>query len=87
MAHSLTLMTVPADPGLAVADEGGRAREALAITGERGRSTLRNLRSILSVLTDGDDSPREPTADLGRLGARDRAQLVVIAYQSGLVLP
>jgi signal transduction histidine kinase len=70
MAHSLTLMTVQADAGLAVFDDRPeRSREALQIVGETGRETLRDLRSMLEVLTQGeDDSPREPVADLSGLG-------------------
>jgi signal transduction histidine kinase len=70
MAHSLTLMTVQADAGLAVVGDGtGRAADALGIIGDTGRATLRDLRSMLSVLTGGEDgSPREPVADLTALG-------------------
>jgi signal transduction histidine kinase len=69
MAHSLTLMTVQADAGLAAFDDKPeRSRDSLAVIGETGRSTLRDLRSILEVLTQGDDdSPRSPVADLSGL--------------------
>jgi len=69
MAHSLTLMTVQADAGLAAFDDRPeRSRDSLAVIGETGRATLRDLRSILEVLTQGDDdSPRSPVADLSGL--------------------
>ena len=81
MAHSLTLMTVQADAGAASFDgRPERAREALAIIGETGRSTLRDLRSMLDVLTDGEqDSPRTPVADLTRV-----AELVGSVSDAGL---
>jgi signal transduction histidine kinase len=69
MAHSLTLMTVQADAGAASFDnQPERAREALDIIGDTGRSTLKDLRSMLDVLTAGEeDSPRAPVADLTRV--------------------
>jgi signal transduction histidine kinase len=69
MAHSLTLMTLQADAGLTTATDTGKSRAAFTIIGDTGRATLRDLRSMLSVLAGdtGDDSPREPVPDLGQL--------------------
>jgi signal transduction histidine kinase len=81
MAHSLTLMTVQADAGAASFDnQPERAREALGIIGDTGRSTLKDLRSMLDVLTAGEvDSPREPVADLTRV-----TELVESIREAGL---
>jgi signal transduction histidine kinase len=81
MAHSLTLMTVQADAGAASFDnQPERAREALGIIGDTGRSTLKDLRSMLDVLTAGEeDSPRAPVADLTRV-----AELVESVREAGL---
>jgi signal transduction histidine kinase len=66
MAHSLTLMTVQADAGVAALDaHPDKARDALVIVGETGRATLRDLRSMLDVLTKPEDqSPRAPVPDM-----------------------
>jgi signal transduction histidine kinase len=81
MAHSLTLMTVQADAGAASFDnQPERARDALGIIGETGRSTLKDLRSMLDVLTAGEeDSPRAPVADLTRV-----AELIESVRDAGL---
>jgi signal transduction histidine kinase len=81
LAHSLTLMTVQADAGVASFDgRPERAREALAIIGDTGRSALRDLRSMLDVLTEGEpDSPRTPVADLARV-----PELVESVREAGL---
>ena len=69
MAHSLTLMTLQADAGTA-AEDPERSRAAFAIIGDTGRATLRDLRSMLSVLAGGEeDSPRQPVPDLRQLEA------------------
>ena len=81
MAHSLTLMTLQADAGLAGAGDPEKAAAAFAVIGDTGRATLRDLRSMLSVLAgDGtDDSPREPVADLSQL-----EQLAASVRETGL---
>jgi signal transduction histidine kinase len=69
MAHSLTLMTLQADAGLIATTDAEKASAAFTIIGDTGRATLRDLRSMLSVLAGdtGPDSPREPLPDLGQL--------------------
>ena len=81
MAHSLTLMTVQADAGAASFEaRPERALEALGIIGDTGRSTLRDLRQMLDVLTEGElESPREPVADLARV-----SELVASVNDAGL---
>ena len=81
MAHSLTLMTLQADAGATGADDPEKVRAAFDVIGDTGRATLRDLRSMLSVLAgdEGGDSPREPVADLGQLG-----ELVGSVRETGL---
>jgi signal transduction histidine kinase len=69
MAHSLTLMTLQADAGLATPHDTQKSRAAFTVIGDTGRATLRDLRSMLSVLAGdaSDDSPRQPVPDLGQL--------------------
>ncbi|MDR3686569.1 MAG: histidine kinase [Coriobacteriia bacterium] len=69
MAHSLTLMTLQADAGSTTVDDAEKSRAAFTVIGDTGRATLRDLRSMLSVLAgdSGDDSPRQPVPDLGEL--------------------
>jgi DNA-binding NarL/FixJ family response regulator len=60
-----------------------REREVLALVG-RGRSNAEIAQAlVLSPLTAKTHVARL----FAKLGARDRAQLVVIAYESGLVIP
>jgi len=81
MAHSLTLMTLQADAGLAGANDTEKAAAAFTVIGETGRATLRDLRSMLAVLAgdDNDGSPREPVADLSQLES-----LVASVRETGL---
>ena len=80
MAHSLTLMTLSADAGAANAGDPARAQAAFEVIGDTGRATLRDLRSMLSVLAGGEQgSPREPVPDLGQLAA-----LVASVRETGL---
>jgi signal transduction histidine kinase len=75
MAHSLTLMTLQADAGSTTIDDAEKSRAAFTVIGDTGRATLRDLRSMLSVLAgdSGDDSPRQPVPDLGQLDALARS--------------
>ena len=75
MAHSLTLMTLQADAGSTAVGDAEKSAAAFTVIGDTGRATLRDLRSMLAVLTSAgdDDSPREPVADLGQLEALVRS--------------
>jgi DNA-binding NarL/FixJ family response regulator len=66
-------------PGLATLTE--REREVLALIGEGLNNDEIGRRLFVSPATARTHVSRAMT----KLGARDRAQLVVIAYQSGLV--
>jgi DNA-binding NarL/FixJ family response regulator len=60
-----------------------REREVLALVGEGLSNREIATRLVLSPATARTHVSRA----MGKLGARDRAQLVVIAYQTGLVSP
>jgi DNA-binding NarL/FixJ family response regulator len=60
-----------------------REREVLALVGEGLSNSEIAERLVLSPATARTHVSRA----MGKLGARDRAQLVVIAYQTGLVSP
>lgn len=81
MAHSLTLMTLQADAGLAGAQDSEKVTAAFTVIGDTGRATLRDLRSMLSVLAGDTDeaSPREPVASLAQL-----EQLITSVRETGL---
>jgi signal transduction histidine kinase len=68
VGHSLTLMTLQADAATVAlgAGETASAESALAVIAGTGRSSLRDLRSVLDVLTDYDQGQSEsPVSDLG----------------------
>jgi DNA-binding NarL/FixJ family response regulator len=70
-------------PGAAIATLTPREREVLALVG-RGASNAEIAQAlVVSPLTAKTHVARL----FAKLGARDRAQLVVIAYESGLVVP
>jgi len=69
--------------GRALADLTDREREVLALVAEGLSNDEIAARLFLSPLTSKTHVSRIMT----KLGARDRAQLVVIAYESGLVTP
>jgi signal transduction histidine kinase len=79
MAHSLTLMTLQADAGATNATDPAKAAAAFTVIGDTGRATLRDLRSMLAVLSGGQESQREPVAELGQLDA-----LVASVRETGL---
>ncbi|WP_377325925.1 response regulator [Pimelobacter simplex] len=82
VARSLTAVPTTADPRL-VAALTEREREVLALVGE-GRSNP----EIAALLTLAESTVQTHVKRiLAKLGARDRAQAVVVAYRSGLVSP
>ncbi|MEU4422440.1 response regulator transcription factor [Actinoplanes sp. NPDC024001] len=60
-----------------------REREVLALVGQG----LRNDEIGAALYLSPDTARTHVSRAMGKLGARDRAQLVVIAYQTGLVVP
>jgi DNA-binding NarL/FixJ family response regulator len=60
-----------------------REREVLALVGQGLSNREIATRLVLSPATARTHVSRA----MGKLGARDRAQLVVVAYQTGLVDP
>jgi DNA-binding NarL/FixJ family response regulator len=78
-----------AGPGPAAADDGeladltAREREVLALVGQGLSNAEIAERLVLSPLTAKTHVARL----FMKLGARDRAQLVVIAYETGLIVP
>jgi DNA-binding NarL/FixJ family response regulator len=60
-----------------------REREVVALVGEGLSNSEIATRLVLSPATARTHVSRA----MGKLGARDRAQLVVVAYQTGLVSP
>ncbi|KAB2813110.1 response regulator transcription factor [Pimelobacter simplex] len=82
VARSLAPAPTAADPRL-VAALTEREREVLALVGE-GRSNP----EIAALLTLAESTVQTHVKRiLAKLGARDRAQAVVVAYRSGLVSP
>lgn len=70
-----------AEDRLAVLTE--REREVVALVGQG----LRNDEIGAALYLSPDTARTHVSRAMGKLGARDRAQLVVIAYQTGLVTP
>ncbi|MBG0565551.1 response regulator transcription factor [Actinoplanes aureus] len=73
---------------------GQAARQRLAVLTEREREVvtlvgqgLRNDEIGAALFLSPDTARTHVSRAMGKLGARDRAQLVVIAYQTGLVTP
>ena len=60
-----------------------REREVMALVGDGCRTTRSRERLFVSPPTAKTHVSRA----MVKLGARDRAQLVVVAYESGLVRP
>lgn len=71
------------DPAVAVSALTGREREVLALVGDGLTNSQIAERLVISPLT----AKTHVSRTMMKLGARDRAQLVVAAYESGLVRP
>lgn len=82
LAHSISLIAVQANVALEVMDRRPeQARIALTAIKEAARTSLTEVRSVLDVLRGGEQAPRQPAPDLGRL-----AQLVDQAEAAGLTV-
>ena len=73
----------PADAPLGLAELTNREREAVALVARGMTNDQVAEAMVISVLTAKTHINRAMT----KLHARDRAQLVVVAYESGLVAP
>ena len=91
VAHSIGIIAIQAGVGRRVIDtQPAEARNALTVIEATSRETLAGLRHgeiagrlVISAATAKAHVDRL----LAKLGARDRIQLVIAAYQAGLVFP
>ena len=68
LGHNLSLINVQAGSALHLMEERPeQARTALAAIKDASNDALRDLRSALDVLRDGEEAPRSPTPDLSDL--------------------
>ncbi|KNE84245.1 MULTISPECIES: response regulator [Streptomyces] len=74
---------LPGDPGTGLEELTNREREAVALVAQGLSNDQIAARMVISSLTAKTHVNRAMT----KLHARDRAQLVVLAYESGLVTP
>lgn len=74
---------LPTDTGAALGDLTGREREAVVLVAHGLSNDEIAARMVISPLTAKTHVNRAMT----KLHARDRAQLVILAYESGLVTP
>ncbi|GAA3086149.1 response regulator [Streptomyces rectiviolaceus] len=74
---------LPADVGAGLEELTGREREAVALVAQGLSNDQIADRMVISPLTAKTHVNRAMT----KLHARDRAQLVILAYESGLVVP
>ncbi|TNM34629.1 response regulator transcription factor [Streptomyces sedi] len=83
IARALRVPDAPAPPTAALARLTDRERQVLVLVG-RGQNNAEIAASLrMSPLT----AKTHVSHVMGKLGARDRAQLVIAAYESGLITP
>ncbi|MEU9574096.1 response regulator transcription factor [Streptomyces massasporeus] len=83
LIHRYVAQPLPAATGAALAELTGREREAVALAAQGLSNDQIADRMVISPMTAKTHINRAMT----KLHARDRAQLVVLAYESGLVTP
>ncbi|WP_405443250.1 response regulator transcription factor [Streptomyces avidinii] len=83
LIHRYVSQPFPADTGTALDELTGREREAVVLAAQGLSNDEIANRMVISPLTAKTHINRA----MAKLHARDRAQLVVLAYESGLVTP
>ncbi|MFI6012384.1 response regulator [Streptomyces sp. NPDC051243] len=83
LIHRYVTAPLPATTGAALTELTGREREAVALAAQGLSNDQIADRMVISPMTAKTHINRAMT----KLHARDRAQLVVLAYESGLVTP
>ncbi len=83
LIHRYVTQPLPTAAGAALAELTGREREAVALAAQGLSNDQIADRMVISPMTAKTHINRAMT----KLHARDRAQLVVLAYESGLIVP